>query len=479
MKPKAAKKPLKIFFISTFLMFAGTLMSDASQKNNTNTTNSHKDEKPSAGLFNPKVKELANGLKVVVVTNKLSPTVAVGVLYNVGTADDPMDKMGLSHFLEHMMFKGTKTVPSDRFKKIIFESGGETNAGTSYDFTLYYTSVPKEKMETILTLEADRMCNLAFSEQEVVAEREVVMEERRMRIENDSMGPAHEIFMKSCFWYHPYGILPIGYPQHINNYTYDSVHDHYQKWYVPNNATVVIVGDTDIETALPLIEKHFGHIKRKETPKRQRQEELDHKGIVSHIKQTHKRHPNIILCRSYGAINYRGNLDKKNIYYALTVLSHIMGGSETTAFYKDFIKQKRLALQVSTLFEDATYDPKSFEVTAILAPDANIENFNKNLDEYIEVLTKAADGKQNDPFAQQLAEEVEKAKKELIDAAAFVTDGNLSILYQYAQLASGIEIEEMESYEQRIKAVTVKDVIEAANLIFGKKPLATMELHPE
>eukprot|EP01037_Dinobryon_pediforme_P017333 gene17333-17524_t len=211
-----------------------------------------------AGIFNPQVQTLPNGLKVIVVPNDMAPIVNVGVLYMVGTADDPPNLVGISHFLEHMMFKGTNTVPTSEFKKTILTYGGSTNASTSFDYTLYNTEIAKEHLELILKFEADRMVNLAFTEAEVKSEKDVVWEERRMRFDNHPFGQAYEVLLRALSWYHPYGVPPIGYPAHIQNYSYEAVRNHYNTWYAPNNAVLIVAGKTTLAEVMKLAEKHFG-----------------------------------------------------------------------------------------------------------------------------------------------------------------------------------------------------------------------------
>lgn len=418
------------------------------------------------GIFNPQVKTLENGLQLIVIPNSMAPIVTVGVLYKVGTADDPISMIGLSHFLEHMMFKGTTSIPSAHFKKIILEHGGETNAATSFDYTLYETSISIDYLELILKLEADRMANLSFSEEEITAEKDVVHEERRMRLDNHPFGQAFETLLRALRWYHPYGVPPIGHPYHIQNYTYAAVREHYQNWYVPNNAVVILAGKTTMEEAIPLVEKYFGSLKTRSTPVRKRIAEPSHQGITQHIEQNNPRNSLVLLNWFYEAPNHRSS--EKHLCYPLIVLSQMLGGNSTTEFYKLFVEEKKLALGVSSSYEWDSYDAHPFHISATLEPEMDIKSFKKELKDYLQRLLSSI----ND-------EEVKKAKDDLLANLTFLQDGNDSSLQFFNALASGFTVEELEEWAHQIQNVTSDQVLEAVKVVLGMPPIVTMDLYPQ
>ena len=420
-----------------------------------------------AGVFNAQTKTLNNGLQVVVIPNALAPIVSVGVLYKVGTADDPTDLTGISHFLEHMMFKGTQSVPSSEFKKTILEYGGETNALTSFDYTLYYTDIASDYLELILKMEADRMANLAFSEEEVASERNVVLEERRMRLENHPFGQAYETLLRALKWYHPYGIPPIGYPHHIQNYNYKAVCQHYRQWYVPNNAVLIVAGKTTLEKAWPLIEKYFGVLESRPLPERVRIPEPSHQGITQHIEQKNPRNSYVLLNWYYPAPNRRSSSEAQHCY-PLAVLSQILGGNATTDFYKTFVEDKKIALSVSSSYDGNSYDPQFFSISAVLLPTMNVATFKKELTQYLQKTLKNIS-----------EEEVRKAKRDLLAQLAFVRDGNKESLQAFSGLAVGLTIEQIEKWDEAIQAVTPEQVLTAAQLVLGNVAAVTMDLYPE
>ena len=418
-----------------------------------------------AGVFNPQMKTLSNGLQVIVIPNTMAPIVSVGVLYKVGTADDPSDITGISHFLEHMMFKGTTSVPTAEFKRIILEHGGETNALTSFDYTLYHTDIAVEYLELILKMEADRMANLAFTEKEVAAERDVVLEERRMRLDNHPFGQAYETLLRALRWYHPYGVPPIGHPYHIQNYTYQAVRDHYHKWYTPNNAVLMIAGKTTLEQVLPLVEKYFGGLNARPVPERIRIAEPSHQGITQHIEQKNPRNSLILLNWYYEAPNHRSDLSQH--CYPLMVLSQVLGGNSTTDFYRFFVEDKKLALNISSSYDDTSYDPQFFSLSATLAPNMDVNIFKKELALYLQKL-----------LATISDAEVEKAKRDLLAQLAFMRDGNKNSLMVFTSLAAGLTVEQIEKWGDSIKAVTAEQVLTAARIVLGKPALVTMDLYP-
>jgi len=419
-----------------------------------------------AGIFNPQVQTLSNGLQIVVVRNDIAPIVSVGVLYKVGTADDPVDRVGISHFLEHMMFKGTKSVPTAEFKKTILTYGGSTNASTSFDYTLYETEIAKDHLELMIKLEADRMENLAFSEEEVTSERDVVLEERRMRLENHPFGQAYEVLLKALSWYHPYGVPPIGYPMHIKNYTYEAVRSHYNTWYAPNNAVLIVAGNTTLEEVLKLAERYFGSIPSKKIPDRVRVNEPPHLGITQHIEQNNPRNSLVLLDSYYHAPSHKG--EGKEHYYPLIILAQILGGNSTTEFYRVLVEEKKLAISVSASYEGDGYDPRPFNISATLSPQMDVATFKKTLSEMIQSILEKGAGE----------EELRKAKRDLLAQLAFIRDGNNSTLNVFTSLSCGFSIEEIEKWGDLIQSVTLEQVHAAAKVVLSAAPLVTMDLYP-
>ena len=410
--------------------------------------------------------KLSNGLKVIIIPNGKSPVANVVVLYNVGTADDPLDAMGLAHFLEHMMFMGTKNIPSDQFKKMIQKYGGSPNAFTGWDYTAYYCSLAVDHIDLLLQMEADRMMNLSFTEKEIQSERKVVMQERLMRLENHPFGQVWETILKATHPYHPYGVPPIGYPQHINNYHYNNTHAYYKKWYMPNNATVIVCGNIDHEDTLKKIEKYFGSLKAGNLPKREREANPPRSGIMQRIVQKNPRNAQILFEVIFDAPHHKKD---PQLARAMILVAQLLGGNAVTEFYEYFVVRKKLALQISSSYDPFTFDPFGFGVSAVLAPNIKMEDFQKEFFTYLKEKSQKGFSKQ----------EVEEAKNHYVGKFAFLFDGNEEMIHLFLGLACGYSLEDLQNWKTLIKNVPLDDVNKAFQSTFNKDPLVIAELYPK
>jgi zinc protease len=215
-----------------------------------------------AKVFEPETFTLDNGLEVVVVANRRAPIVTHMLWYKVGAADEPPGKSGIAHFLEHLMFKGTDTLGPGEFSDIIARNGGQENAFTSYDYTGYFQTVAKDRLDIIMKYEADRMTNLTLSDEVVLPERDVVLEERRSRIDREPGAQLGEALRAVLFLHHPYGVPVIGWEEEIRGLTSADAIDFYRRWYAPNNAVLIVAGDVDAEEVRALAETHTGSFPR-------------------------------------------------------------------------------------------------------------------------------------------------------------------------------------------------------------------------
>lgn len=419
------------------------------------------------GIFNPATTTLSNGLQVVLVQNHLAPVVSVSLIYKVGTADDPVNMHGLSHFLEHLMFKGTKDIPSDQFKKIITSNGGVINAFTTPDLTAYTCDIGLEFLDFYLKLEADRMQNLVMDPVQVLAEQQVVLEERLMRLDNNPFGLAYEALLRSTFWYHPYGIPAIGYPQHIAAYTRDAAYEHYKKWYAPNNAVLVVAGDVTLETLKPLVEKHFGCIPSRPLPPRQRVAEPDHKNVTLTLEQENPRISQVNISWTYTAPNHRSPHSEH--YYPLIVLAQVLGGNDISRLNRTLVEEQKIAVSAHCSYDNDGYDPETFSFSATLAPDAKLIGLKAGIEKHIQ-----------DVMEKGITEaELADAKRDLLANLAFARDGNGSSVMAFTRLAVGFTVEQIEDWPNQISAVTAAQVHEAAKFVLSRNPVAVMVVYPE
>ncbi len=420
-------------------------------------------------LVNAQSHTLSNGLKIIIVPNGQVPVVTIGVIYHVGTADDPLDQVGLSHFLEHMMFKGTKEVPGGEFNKLIIRNGGHNNAYTEFDYTFYYTTIAAKHLELILKCEADRMRNLTFKEEEVLSEIGVVLEERLMRLDNNPFGVASERFLRAMHPYHPYGTHPIGLPHHIKKYTFASVREHYNTWYRPNKATLIIGGKVTLEEALPLIEKYFNSLEPGTVPVRSRPQNPPREGITEAITQFNKRNSITQIQLSYDAPHYHSDLGKTH-YFPLTVLAHLLGGNSTTNFYRNLVEEKKLALHVSASYDGDSLDPKDFSISAIMEPEKSPNKLKSEIKKNIDSIKEK--GVEED--------DLKRAKADLIGKLAFLKDSTDDFVTLIADsLAKGFSIDDLNNWQQNIAKVTNDDIKNAAKIIFDSEPAVTVDIYPE
>ena len=205
--------------------------------------------------------KLANGLDVVVIPDHRAPVVTQMVWYKVGAADEPPGSSGIAHFLEHLMFKGTDTIPTGQFSKIVARNGGEDNAFTNHDVTAYFQRVAKDRLPTVMAMEADRMANLRLSEEDVVTERNVILEERRSRVDNDPGSILQEQMMAALYANHPYGIPIIGWEHEIEALDRTDALTYYKRFYAPNNAILIVAGDVEPDEVKLLAENTYGKLK--------------------------------------------------------------------------------------------------------------------------------------------------------------------------------------------------------------------------
>ena len=418
-----------------------------------------------SGVFNAKTFTLKNGLQVFLIENHIAPIITFQMCVKVGCADDPCAVFALSHFLEHMMFKGTRKTPGDDFNKMIQEEGGETNAFTSYDWTAYVTTLSAKKLNLILEKEADRLQNLNLRKKDVVSEREVVQEERRMRFENNPVNEIKETLRRVLYWHHPYGTSLIGYAHHIASYTREAALTHYKTWYCPNNTILIISGDTTLEQLKPLVEKHFGPIpENKNLPKRKRCKEPDHQGVTSSIEQENPR----IEAINY-SIYYRAPSYASKHFFPLLVLEQIMGGNALSRLYDDLVEEKKIALSVGCGYDDDTLDANSFSFSVVLAQHASLEAVKSELHQHIRVLLDKG----------ITADELIKAKRDLLAHFAFARDGNMTSVVYFRKLVLGLSLEDIENWPELINKVTKKEIEEAVQTWFSGPPLAVLTLYPK
>ena len=318
-----------------------------------------------AAIFNPETFTLNNGMQVVVVSNHRVPVVTHMVWYKVGAMDEPPGKSGLAHYFEHLMFKGTDTLKPGEFSKIVAENGGRENAFTAQDYTGYYQSVAVDRLELMMKIEANRMTRLALTEDVIKPERQVILEERSSRTDNNPAAQLSEQTATALFMNHPYRIPVIGWSHEIEALTLDDLTTFYRQWYRPNNAILVVSGDVTAAQVRPLAEKYYGVIPAKPLPARVNWKEppllTDRR-----ITLTHARVRQPAWSRRFPAPSAR--YGDATLAYPLQVLAEILSGGATSRLYKSLVVDDKIAASAGAWYDDHARGPGVFGFYASPAP---------------------------------------------------------------------------------------------------------------
>ena len=407
---------------------------------------------------------LDNGLQVVVVPDHRAPLITQAVYYKAGAADEPAGKGGLAHFLEHMMFQGTTTTPGEDFRNMIARHGGQENAFTAPDMTGYWQTVAVAAMEIVMELESDRMANLRILPEDFESERQVIKEERRSRYESDPGGPFGEHMSAALYLAHPYRLPVIGWMHEIESHTVQDAIDWYEKYYVPNNAILVIAGDTTLAEVLPLAEKYYGVIPRGADVVRVRPAEppqLAERRVTLYDDRV--RQPS--FSRSYVTSSRTA---RDGLAPALSMLAQILSGS-TGRLYQALVVDQGVATSSGAFYSGGAMDQTQFGVWVAPAQGADLVVMEAALD--AEIARVVADG--------VTQEELDLAKNGTLSALVFSRDSVTRLGRRVgAGLVIGLSIEEIVGWSEEISAITVADVNAAAALVFDRKHSATGLLLP-
>ena len=384
---------------------------------------------------------LPSGLKVILLENHKAPLVTFQVWYRVGSRNEAWGKTGLSHMLEHMMFKGTEKVGPEEFSRIIQENGGNDNAFTSRDYTAYFENISADRVQVSIDLESDRMQNLLLREQDFRTERMVVMEERRLRTEDNPQAYLQEQVEATAFQIQPYHWPTIGWMEDIARFTLEDLKAYYKSYYNPVNAILVVVGDFKREELLPKIEKAFGSIAKGIAPNQER--DIDPKQIGERRIFVKKEAQLPYIVMGYHVPNLRG-ADS----YVFEVIATLLSAGKSSRLYQDLVREKRLVLSVDAEYTLLSRDPSLFYLSAELLPGKEVTEVEKALDQEVERLKKELVG----------THELEKAKNQM--EASFVF-GQDSLFYQAMLLAQheiALTWRAIDDYLPSIRKVSPEDI---------------------
>ncbi|MFQ5958640.1 MAG: M16 family metallopeptidase [Alphaproteobacteria bacterium] len=420
-----------------------------------------------AAVFSPETFTLANGMQVVVVSNHRAPVVMHQVWYRVGSADDPVGKSGLAHFLEHLMFKGTKSVPAGEFSKTVARNGGNENAFTGQDYTGYFQKVAKDRLELVMRLEADRMVNLTLSDEVTLPERDVLLEERRSRTDNEPAALLSEHVNAAQFLAHPYGTPIIGWAHEIRELTTEDALAFYRRHYAPDNAVLIVVGDITAEELRPLAEKYYGAIPgRGIAPRKRPQEPPQRAARRVVLKDARVRQPS--WSRSYLAPSEHAGASEHA--YPLQVLAEILGGGTTSRFYRSLVVEQKLAVGAGAWYDGTSFDLTRFGLYATPAQGVDVAKVEAAVE--AEIARVLAEG--------VTEEEVARVEKRVMAEATYARDSLYIAARAFGSaLTSGLTVADVEAWPERIGAVTVEQVNAAARTVLTPETSVTGVLLPK
>jgi zinc protease len=400
----------------------------------------------------PKIFQFAlqNGMSVLVVPDHRAPVVTQMLWYRVGSVDDPPGLSGLAHFFEHMMFRGTASAPGEQFSRTVARNGGEDNAFTTHDYTAFYEQIAKDRLRFVMGLDADRMVNLDLSDSSVRTERDIFLEERRMRIDNDPQSLMREQMDAALNLSHPYGRPVIGWPDEVRHIGRIEAQAFYARHYAPNNAILVVAGDVTPDEVRVDAEATYAKVPARELVPRADYAQPPRLGETRlTITRDDAKLP--MFLRFYRVPSYTEA--KPGEAEALDVLAQALGGDPTSTLYRELVVKRKLASDAGASYTGYARDSGEFEVYAVPRPGARMDVIERTVDTILKHYAQAA------PYAA----DIERAKTQLVADAIYRRDNQLELASAYGQaLAIGLTADDVHEWPGRIRAVTGDAVRDAA-----------------
>lgn len=410
---------------------------------------------------------LENGMQVVVVPNHRVPAVSHMIWFRIGSADEQKGISGLAHYLEHMMFKGTKTLKVGEYSQIVSSLGGDHNAFTSYDYTGYYVNIALSNLPRIMELEADRMVNLQVDEAEFLKEREVIIEERSMRTDNQPAAVLNEQMNAALFLNHPYHTPIIGWRHEMSTLSREQVFDMYHRYYHPNNAVLIVVGDITAKELKPLAEQTYGKLPAGEVMVRRWTQEPP---PVAERRVIHRDEKVLqpSLVRDYLAPSFV--YGDRQYAFPLSLLAQVLGGSDTSRLYQELVVKRKLAVSVDADYSGMNLGPSTFTVSAVPAEGVSLEKLEAAVDEVIRTVIDK----------QVTDAELNRAKVQAKAAVIYALDGLQPVAYILGQLyAIGLDETFFDAWPDQIKKTTPAQLQEAARTVLLSERSVTGWLLPQ
>ena len=410
---------------------------------------------------------LDNGMRVIVQEDHRAPVMVSQVWYRAGSMDEFNGTTGVAHVLEHMMFRGTKTVPPGEFSKRIAAAGGRENAFTNRDHTAYFQQMQKDRLELAMQLESDRMANLVISDDLFAKEMQVVMEERRLRTDDQPQSVVYERLMATAYQDHPYRRPVIGWMDDLQHMTAQDARDWYARWYVPNNATLVVAGDVNAGDVIALAKRYFGAIPARALPTRKPQDEPAQIGEKRIVVKAPAKVPYLLMTWHAPTLK---NWEKDTAPYALQILAGVLSGNDSARLQQSLVKTQQIAVSASAGYDDVARGPGMFMIDATPAPGKSVGALEKAIRDQLERL-------QRDGISDA---ELARVKAQVIAADVFQRD---SLFYRAMQLGeyvtAGLPPEALAHRVDKLRAVSAKDVQAAAKQWLQDDRLSVGVLDPQ
>ena len=393
---------------------------------------------------------LTNGMQVLVIPDHRAPVVTQMLWFKVGGVDDPPGISGLAHFFEHMMFRGTKEVPGDLYAQTIAKNGGEENAFTTHDYTAFYEQIAVDRLKLAMDLEADRLANLDLSDNNVTTERDVVLEERRMRVENNPQALTNEQMEAALHLSHPYGRPVLGWPEEVRHIDKTSAQDFYKHHYAPNNAILNVAGDVTPDRIRVMAQAAYGKVPARALQPRA---EFAEPPRLTETRLTVVR-PDVqvpLFLRSYRAPSYAQAAPGQA--ESFETLAQIMGGDQTAMLYHVLVEEKKLATDAGCSYDGNVRDAGEFTLYAVPRPGVSLETLEKALDQVIQGFITA----------QARPSDLARAKTQLVASVTYRRDSQFSMASAYGQaLMIGLTVDDVNEWPTRIRAVSAANVQKVA-----------------
>ncbi len=420
---------------------------------------------PAAATVHERI--LDNGLKVLVKPDRRAPIVTSQVWYKVGSSYEPGGITGISHVLEHMMFKGTENLAPGEFSQIIADNGGDENAFTGTDYTAYFQTMAADRLAISFELEAERMRRLTLPEAEFVKELEVVKEERRLRTDDAPQSLTYEQFQAVAFQASPYRNPIIGWPSDLDSMQLDDVRAWYNTWYAPNNATVVVVGDVEPEAVFALAEEHFGPLRAEPVAPPKPRSEPEQRGERRLVVKAPAKEPYLLIGYKVPAL-----ADAEDDWepYALEMLASVLDGGASSRFSRELVRSERIAASAGAGYNAFTRLPGLFRLSGVPAQGRSIADLEAALLDQIERV-------QTELVSE---EELARIRTQLIAGKVYEKD---SVFYQAMQLGQletvGLGWQLVDEYVERLSAVTPEQIRSVARKYLVAETRTVARLDPQ